>query len=145
MRLQSVPRSKVFWEAKCVSATFSDDYFARYRFLLFCAKKASFYSQKFGKQILLSIVFIQKKGTPSHFERVRREKFFALLSDDLGQLSDIIHFFTSFFAGVCVSKHTGHLELKSYLKAQFHKHCCFHDIFLQISNPVLEIKIFTEN
>ena len=38
MRLQSVPRSKVFWEAKCVSATFSDDYFARYRFLLFCAK-----------------------------------------------------------------------------------------------------------
>ena len=76
---------------------------------------------------------------------MRREKFFALLSDDLGQLSDIIQFFTSFFAGVCVSKHTGHLELKSYLKAQFHKHCCFHDIFLQISNPVLEIKIFTEN
>ena len=61
---------------------------------------------------------------------MRREKFFALLSDDLGQLSDIIHFFASFFAGVCVSKTTGHLEVKSFLQEQFYK----HDIFLQRSN-----------
>ena len=145
MRLQSVPRSKVFWEAKCVSATFSDDYFAQYRFLLFCAKKASFYSQKFGKQILLSIVFIQKKEHRLSLKECVAKSFllFCLMIQVSYRISYI--FLQVFFAGVCVSKHTGHLELKSYLKAQFHKHCCFHDIFLQISNPVLEIKIFTEN
>lgn len=117
--------------------TFSDDGFARYRFLLFCAKKASFLQLEIRKIDTFIHSFHIKKGTPSHFERVRREKFFALLSDDLGQLSDIIHFFTSFFAGVCVSKHTGHLELKSFLQEQFYKHRCFHDIFLQRSNPVI--------
>ena len=84
--------------------TFSDDCFARYRFLLFCAKKGKFLQLEIRKIDTFIHSFHTKKGTPSHFERVRREKFFALLSDDLGQLSDIIHFFTTFFAGVFESK-----------------------------------------
>ena len=92
-------------------------------FYYFVQKKASFLQLEIRKIDTFIHSFHTKKGTPSHFERVRREKFFALLSDDLGQLSDIIHFFTSFFASVCVSKHTGHLELKSFLQEQFYKHC----------------------
>ena len=73
-------------------------------FYYFVQKKASFLQLEIRKIDTFIHSFHIEKGTPSHFERVRCEKFFALLSDDLGQLSDIIHFFTSFFAGVCVSK-----------------------------------------
>ena len=71
-------------------------------FYYFVQKKASFLQLEIGKIDTFIHSFHIKKGTPSHFERVRREKFFALLSDDLGQLSDIIHFFSKFFLLVFV-------------------------------------------
>ena len=97
-------------------------------FYYFVQKKASFLQLEIRKIDTFIHSFHTKKGTPSHFERVRREKFFALLSDDLGQLLDIIHFFYKFFCWcllfVCPNIH---FELKFFLQEQFFKHYCFHD------------------
>ena len=67
-----------------------------------------FFLAENSKTDTFSILFIREKklsSRSSRFEQVRR-KLFALLSDDLGQLSDIIFSLLLFFAGVGVQTYS---------------------------------------